>query len=234
MAAPAWEIRAEHDTEFDVLDVSFVEVVLHDDGDVDRWEHELVRALSWYRRGIDVLLNLDGIDLTPQSAAPFGRVLGRVLAAWTGASVHYGGVGWTLFAINTSTVRNGTSSRSFADRKAALAGLRALRRASQARGASASSPDAEPWRPTPPSSWPSAGAPSARSAAPTMAAAAAVAAASSSTPLARSALDAAPVLRADLSERRDTVKLPRTISNASTEEDAPLQTGSRFPNTKPE
>ena len=126
---PAWTIRLTYEAEHDYVHAAFVNVVLHDEDDVERWRHDISARLATFGRQVDLIIDLTGLVVRPRAASLFGRLRGGVLKQYALHSFRYGGDGDTRTSIFTSSVLHKADANVHPTREKAVAALLAQRAA---------------------------------------------------------------------------------------------------------
>lgn len=118
-----WSMRFEYDHGCDAVSATFVDCVLAERKDVDRWEREVSRRLETFGRKVDLLIDLGGLIVKPAASAAFGEARSRVLSRYALRSFRYGADRTTRTSIFTSSAIHGVDANVYESREAAVAAL---------------------------------------------------------------------------------------------------------------
>ena len=113
------------------IELSFDRVRLADAADVERWDLELEGALDHYRRPVDMLLDLRGIEVAGQIAEACRERLDELLRRHAASLAYFGADPSTDAALAPTLMAHG-GGRGGPDRDIALARLMERRRARRA------------------------------------------------------------------------------------------------------
>jgi hypothetical protein len=137
----SWRLSFEYDPQNDVVHSHFTRCLLVSASDVQLWRADMEEKLTQFGRKVDLLLNLDGLEVTFTAGRLFGQARRELLDRYTQRAYCYGGDEMTRMFLSTSGVLHGHPVNQYETRMQALLALLserdAARRRSLARPSSA-------------------------------------------------------------------------------------------------
>jgi hypothetical protein len=82
----------EYDPQNDVVVARFTRFLLVSVGDVQQWKADMEEKLAQFGRKVDLLIDLDGLEVTFTAGRLFGQARREVLERFTQRAYCYGGV----------------------------------------------------------------------------------------------------------------------------------------------
>lgn len=119
----------EYDPKHDLVHVQFTRCLLVNAQDVQNWKLDMEEKLSIFGRKMDLLIDLDGLEVTFTAGRLFGQARREVLERYALRAYCYGGDEMTKMFLSTSGVLHGNPVQQAESRERALLGLLAEREA---------------------------------------------------------------------------------------------------------
>lgn len=113
----------EYDPQNDVVQARFIRCLLVSATDVQQWREDMEEKLSQFGRKVDLLLDLDGLEVTFTAGRLFGQARREVLERFTQRAYCYGGDEMTRMFLSTSGVLHGNPVNQYETRVQALVAL---------------------------------------------------------------------------------------------------------------
>ncbi|MDC0712057.1 hypothetical protein POL68_26550 [Stigmatella sp. ncwal1] len=129
----SWNMSFEYQAEHDIVHARFNRCLLVSPADVDRWKADVEEKLAVFGRRVDLLVDLDGLEVTFTVGRLFGQARREVLERFTQRANCYGGDETTRMFLSTSGVLHGRPMAHLDSFEAALVAMRAEREASRQR-----------------------------------------------------------------------------------------------------
>jgi hypothetical protein len=129
----SWRMTFEYDPQNDVVHARFVRCLLVSAMDVQHWRADMEEKLSAFGRRVDLLIDLDGLEVTFTAGRLFGQARREVLERYTQRAFSYGGDEMTRMFLSTSGVLHGYPVNQYETRMQALMALLADRDATRRR-----------------------------------------------------------------------------------------------------
>ena len=127
----------EYDPQNDVVIARFTRFLLVSAADVQQWRADMEEKLAQFGRKVDLLIDLDGLEVTFTAGRLFGQARREVLERFTQRAYCFGGDDMTRMFLSTSGVLHGHPVSQYETRVQALLALLAdrdaVRRRSMAR-----------------------------------------------------------------------------------------------------
>jgi hypothetical protein len=127
----------EYDPQNDVVVARFTRFLLVSAADVQQWRADMEEKLAQFGRKVDLLIDLDGLEVTFTAGRLFGQARREVLERFTQRAYCFGGDDMTRMFLSTSGVLHGNPVNQHETRVQALLALLAdrdsVRRRSAAR-----------------------------------------------------------------------------------------------------
>lgn len=123
----------EYDPKHDLVLVQFSRCLLVNGLDVQNWRADMEEKLSIFGRRMDLLIDLDGLEVTFTAGRLFGQARREVLERYAMRAFCYGGDDMTKMFLSTSGVLHGYPVPQLETRERALAALLADREARRKR-----------------------------------------------------------------------------------------------------
>ena len=117
----------EYDPKHDLVHVQFTRCLLVNAQDVQNWKADMEEKLSIFGRKMDLLIDLDGLEVTFTAGRLFGQARREVLEKYALRAFCYGGDEMTKMFVSTSGVINGAAVNVYRSRDEALRALLADR-----------------------------------------------------------------------------------------------------------
>jgi len=137
----SWRMTFEYDPQNDVVLAHFSRCLLVSAADVQQWKADMEEKLSQFGRKVDLLIDLDGLEVTFTAGRLFGHARRDVQERFTQRAYCYGGDEMTRMFLSTSGVLHGHPVNQYETRVQALMALLsdrdAVRRRTVARPSSA-------------------------------------------------------------------------------------------------
>ena len=119
----SWRMTFEYDPQNDVVLAHFSRCLLVSAADVQQWKVDMEEKLSQFGRKVDLLINLDGLEVTFTAGRLFGQARREVLERYTQRAYCYGGDEMTRMFLSTSGVLHGHPVNQYETRVQALMAL---------------------------------------------------------------------------------------------------------------
>jgi hypothetical protein len=129
----SWNMSFEYQAQHDVVHARFTGCLLVSPEDVSRWKAEVEEKLAAFGRRVDLMLDLEGLEVTFNAGRLFGLARHEVLERFTLRANCYGGDETTRMFLATSGVLHGRPMAHLENLEAALVAMRAEREASRQR-----------------------------------------------------------------------------------------------------
>lgn len=129
----SWNMSFEYDAQHDIVHARFTRCLLVSAADVERWKAEVAEHLARFGRKVDLLLDLDGLEVTFTAGRLFGQARRELLERYTQRASGYGGDEMTRMFLSTSGVLHGRPVPQLDSREAALDALLADRETARQR-----------------------------------------------------------------------------------------------------
>ncbi len=113
----------EYDPQNDVVHARFSRYLLVSAADVQQWRADMEEKLSSFGRKVDLLIDLDGLEVTFTAGRLFGQARREVLERYTQRAYSYGGDEMTRMFLSTSGVLHGHPVNQHETRMQALMAL---------------------------------------------------------------------------------------------------------------
>ncbi|MDY7226425.1 hypothetical protein [Hyalangium rubrum] len=123
----------EYDPQHDLVRVQFSRCLLVNAQDVQNWRADVEEKLSIFGRKMDLLIDLDGLEVTFTAGRLFGQARREVLERFAGRAFFYGGDELTKMFLSTSGVLHGHPVHQSESRERAMLALLADREAKRKR-----------------------------------------------------------------------------------------------------
>jgi hypothetical protein len=123
----------EYDPKHDLVHIQFTRCLLVNAQDVQNWKADMEEKLSIFGRKMDLLIDLDGLEVTFTAGRLFGQARREVLERHALRAFCYGGDEMTKMFVSTSGVLHGHPLVQSESRERALAALLAEREAPRKR-----------------------------------------------------------------------------------------------------
>jgi hypothetical protein len=123
----------EYDPQNDVVQARFTRYLLVSAADVQQWRADLEEKLAQFGRKVDLLIDLDGLEVTFTAGRLFGQARREVLDRYTQRAYSYGGDEMTRMFLATSGVLHGHPVNQLQTRMQALLALLSDRDAARRR-----------------------------------------------------------------------------------------------------
>jgi hypothetical protein len=117
----------EYDPQNDVVVARFTRFLLVSAADVQHWKTDMEEKLAQFGRKVDLLIDLDGLEVTFTAGRLFGQARREVLERFTQRAYCFGGDEMTRMFLNTSGVLHGNPVNQHETRVQALLALLADR-----------------------------------------------------------------------------------------------------------
>ncbi|SEU22037.1 hypothetical protein [Stigmatella erecta] len=129
----SWTMSFEYQAQHDIVHASFHRCLLVSPEDVCRWKAEVEEQLAAFGRRVDLVMDLDGLEVTFTAGRPFGQARREVLERFTQRAQCYGGEETTRRFLATHGGLHGRPLAHLETFDAALEAMRAEREASRQR-----------------------------------------------------------------------------------------------------
>lgn len=129
----SWRMTFEYDPQNDVVLAHFSRCLLVSAADVQQWKADMEEKLSQFGRKVDLLIDLDGLEVTFTAGRLFGQARREVLERYTQRAYCYGGDDMTRMFLSTSGVLHGHPVNQYETRMQALMALLSDRDAARRR-----------------------------------------------------------------------------------------------------
>ncbi|WP_224368599.1 hypothetical protein [Hyalangium versicolor] len=116
-------MAVEYDPHNDVVHLRFTRYLLVSAYDVQVWKADIEEKLSPFGRKVDLLIDLDGLEVTFTAGRLFGQARREVLERYTQRACSYGGDEMTRMFLSTSGVLHGHPVNQHETRMQALMAL---------------------------------------------------------------------------------------------------------------
>ncbi len=126
-------VTIEYDPQNDLVQVRFTRCILVNRADVKEWRADLEEKLGGFGRKMDVVIDLDGLEVTFTAGRLFGQARWEVLERYALRASCYGGDELTRMFLSTSGVLHGYPVMESDTREQAVAALKAAREAARKR-----------------------------------------------------------------------------------------------------
>lgn len=113
----------EYDPQNDVVHLRFTRYLLVSASDVQVWKADVEEKLGPFGRKVDLLIDLDGLEVTFTAGRLFGQARREVLERFTQRAFSYGGDEMTRMFLSTSGVLHGHPVNQHETRMQALMAL---------------------------------------------------------------------------------------------------------------
>jgi hypothetical protein len=113
----------EYDPQNDVVHARFTRYLLVSAADVQQWRADMEEKLAPFGRKVDLLIDLDGLEVTFTAGRLFGQARREVLERFTQRAYSYGGDEMTRMFLSTSGVLHGHPVNQHETRMQALMAL---------------------------------------------------------------------------------------------------------------
>ncbi len=123
----------EYDPTHDLVHVQFSRCLLVNAQDVQNWKADMEEKLSIFGRKMDLLIDLDGLEVTFTAGRLFGQARREVLERFTQRAYSFGGDDMTRMFLSTSGVLHGHPVNQYETRVQALLALLSDRDAARRR-----------------------------------------------------------------------------------------------------
>jgi hypothetical protein len=117
----------EYDPQNDVVLARFTRFLLVSAADVQQWKADMEEQLAQFGRKVDLLIDLDGLEVTFTAGRLFGQARREVLERFTQRAYCFGGDDMTRMFLSTSGVLHGNPVNQHETRVQALLALLADR-----------------------------------------------------------------------------------------------------------
>jgi hypothetical protein len=97
----------EYDPQNDVVHARFTRFLLVSASDVQQWRADMEEKLTQFGRKVDLLIDLEGLEVTFTAGRLFGQARREVLERYTQRAYCYGGDDMTRMFLSTSGVLHG-------------------------------------------------------------------------------------------------------------------------------
>lgn len=129
----SWNMSFEYQAQHDIVHARFHRCLLVSPEDVCRWKADVEEKLSALGRRVDLLMDLDGLEVTFSVGRLFGQARREVLERFAQRAHCYGGDETTRLFLAPSGVLHGRPMAHLETFDAALEAMRAEREASRQR-----------------------------------------------------------------------------------------------------
>jgi hypothetical protein len=119
----SWRLSFEYDPQNDVVHSHFTRCLLVSASDVQLWRADMEEKLTQFGRKVDLLLDLDGLEVTFTAGRLFGQARRELLDRYTQRAYCYGGDEMTRMFLSTSGVLHGHPVNQYETRMQALMAL---------------------------------------------------------------------------------------------------------------
>ena len=123
----SWRMTFEYDPQNDVVLARFTRFLLVSTADVQQWKADMEEKLTQFGRKVDLLIDLDGLEVTFTAGRLFGQARREVLERFTQRAYCFGGDDMTRMFLSTSGVLHGHPVNQHETRVQALLALLADR-----------------------------------------------------------------------------------------------------------
>lgn len=123
----SWRLNFEYDPQNDVVHARFTRCLLVSGADVQLWKADMEEKLSSFGRKVDLLIDLEGLEVTFTAGRLFGQARRELLERFTQRAYCYGGDEMTRMFLSTSGVLHGYPMNQYETRGQALMALLAER-----------------------------------------------------------------------------------------------------------
>jgi hypothetical protein len=113
----------EYDPQNDVVQARFTRFLLVSASDVQQWRADMEEKLAQFGRKVDLLIDLDGLEVTFTAGRLFGQARREVLERFTQRAYCFGGDDMTRMFLSTSGVLHGHPVNQYETRMQALLAL---------------------------------------------------------------------------------------------------------------
>lgn len=113
----------EYDPQNDVVQARFTRFLLVSAADVQQWRADMEEKLAQFGRKVDLLIELDGLEVTFTAGRLFGQARREVLERFTQRAYCFGGDDMTRMFLSTSGVLHGHPVKQYETRMQALLAL---------------------------------------------------------------------------------------------------------------
>lgn len=144
----SWRMSFEYDPQHDVVLARFTRCLLVSATDVQNWRLDVEEKLKAFGRKVDLLVDLDGLEVTFTAGRLFGQARREVLERYTARVCCYGGDEMTRMFLSTSGVLHGNPVNQYETQVQALVALLADRDAARRRSLAPSPVASPPLRPS--------------------------------------------------------------------------------------
>ncbi|WP_224240433.1 hypothetical protein [Hyalangium gracile] len=117
----------EYDPHNDVVHARFTRYLLVSAADVQVWKADMEEKLAPFGRRVDLLIDLDGLEVTFTAGRLFGQARREVLERYAQRAYSYGGDDMTRMFLSTSGVLHGYPVNQFETRMQAMMAMMADR-----------------------------------------------------------------------------------------------------------
>jgi hypothetical protein len=126
----------EYDPQNDVVHARFTRYLLVSAADVQAWRADMEEKLAQFGRKVDLLIDLDGLEVTFNAGRLFGQARRELLERYTQRAYSYGGDEMTRMFLSTSGVLHGYPVNQHETRMQAMVAMMADRDATRRRSLS--------------------------------------------------------------------------------------------------